>query len=86
MRPTESKKEPSDGVKTRAQGLKGSPRGPQIGNNDKRENERSPKAEELKNYKTWKLHNVALVRFTSAGIKINCHPEKKTKNAIKKRQ
>ena len=52
MRPTESKKEPSDGVKTRAQGLKRNPRGPQIGKNDKRENERTPKAEELKNYKT----------------------------------
>ena len=50
MRPTEPKKEPSDGVKTRAQGLKGSPI-PQIGNNDKRENERTPKAEEVKNYK-----------------------------------
>ena len=50
MRPTESKKEPSDGVKTRAQGLKGSPRGPQIGNNDKRENERAQKIDEMKKH------------------------------------
>ncbi len=78
MRPTESK--------TRAQGLKGSPRGPQIGNNDKRENERTPKAEELKNIKKWKLHNVALARFTSAGIKITSHPEEKTRQLIKKRK
>ena len=48
MRPTESKKEPPTVLKR----LKGSPRGPQIGNNDKRENERTPKAEELKHYKT----------------------------------
>ena len=75
-----------DGAKMRAQCLKGSPWGPKIGNNDKREDEEPQKVEELKNAKTGKLHNVALVRFTAAGIKINCHPKKKTRHVIKKRQ
>ena len=83
--PKESQKEPRR-VKTRAQRLKGSPWGPKIGNNDKREDEEPPKNEGLKKSKKLKLHNVALVRFTAAGVKINCHPEKKTRTVIKKRQ
>ena len=48
--PRNPKRSP-DGVKMEAQGQKGNPQGPKIGNKDKRENERTPKAEELKNIK-----------------------------------
>ena len=48
--PRNPKRSP-DGVKMRAQRLKGSPWGPKIGNNDKREDEEPQKVEELKNTK-----------------------------------
>ena len=51
--PRNPKRRP-DGVKTRAQRLKGSPWGPKIGNNDKREDEEPQKIEELKNSKKMK--------------------------------